>query len=91
MQQNDQRPVTGLDVMQVLIADRGVTLPKLDPDVRQQAGGGHQDLRGVGDLGARLRLPVWISKNVTGRRDRRRRGGRRNFRYPTKTDRERSR
>jgi hypothetical protein len=34
MQQNDQRPVTGLDVMQGLIADLGVTLPKLDPDVR---------------------------------------------------------
>ena len=33
MQQNDQRPVTGLDVMQVLITDVGVALSKLDPDV----------------------------------------------------------
>ena len=45
MQQNDQRPVTGLDLMQVRIADLGITLPKLGPDVREQAGGGHEDLR----------------------------------------------
>jgi hypothetical protein len=44
VQQNDQGPITGLDVMQAHIADLGVTLPKLDPDVREQAGGGHQDL-----------------------------------------------
>jgi len=25
--------------MQTLIADRGITLPKLDPNVREQAGG----------------------------------------------------
>ncbi len=65
MQQNDQRPLTGLDVMQTLIADRGITLPKLSPDVRESAGGRHEDLREVGNLGARLRLPVWISNNVT--------------------------
>jgi hypothetical protein len=46
MQQNNQRSVTGLDVMQVHIADFGVTLPKLDPDVREHAGGSHEDLRG---------------------------------------------
>jgi hypothetical protein len=46
VQQNDQRPVTGLDVMQALIADLGVTLAKLCPDVREHAGGGHEDLRG---------------------------------------------
>jgi hypothetical protein len=32
--------------MQGLIADLGVTLPKLYPDVREQAGGAHEDLRG---------------------------------------------
>jgi hypothetical protein len=32
--------------MQVRITDLGVGLPKLDPDVREQAGGGHEDLRG---------------------------------------------
>ena len=48
VQQNDQRPVTGLDVMQPHIADFGVTLPKLDPDVREHAGGGHEDLPWVG-------------------------------------------
>jgi hypothetical protein len=32
--------------MQALIADLGITLPKLGPDVREQAGGGHEDLRG---------------------------------------------
>jgi hypothetical protein len=31
--------------MQALIADLGVTLPKLDPDVREHAGGRHEDLR----------------------------------------------
>jgi hypothetical protein len=31
--------------MQALIADLGVALPKLDPDVRKQAGGAHEDLR----------------------------------------------
>jgi hypothetical protein len=31
--------------MQGLIADLGVTLPKLYPDVREQAGA-HEDLRG---------------------------------------------
>jgi hypothetical protein len=31
--------------MQALIADLGITLPKLGPDVRQ-AGGRHEDLRG---------------------------------------------
>jgi hypothetical protein len=34
VERNDQRAFTGLDVMQGLIADLGVTLPKLDPDVR---------------------------------------------------------
>jgi hypothetical protein len=29
-----------------IIANLGVTLPKLDPDVREQAGGGHKDLLG---------------------------------------------
>jgi hypothetical protein len=46
VQQNEQRPVAGLDVMQALIADLRITLPKLDPDVREQTGGGHADLRG---------------------------------------------
>jgi hypothetical protein len=46
VQQNDQRPVTSLDVMQGLIADLGITLPKLDPDVREQARRAHEDLRG---------------------------------------------
>jgi hypothetical protein len=55
VQQNDQRPFTGLDVMQALLADLRITLPKLDPNVREQAGGGHEDLRGRG-LGAGLRL-----------------------------------
>jgi hypothetical protein len=32
--------------MQVRIADLSVTLSKLDPDVRKQARGGHEDLRG---------------------------------------------
>jgi hypothetical protein len=33
--------------MQALIADLGITLPKLDPDVREHAGGGgHEDLPG---------------------------------------------
>jgi hypothetical protein len=30
--------------MQALIADLGITLPKLDPDVREHAGSGHEDL-----------------------------------------------
>jgi hypothetical protein len=30
--------------MQVDIADVGVTLAKLDPDVREHAGGSHEDL-----------------------------------------------
>jgi hypothetical protein len=46
MQQNDQRPIAGLDVVQVHVADLGVTLPKLDPHVREQARGGHEDLLG---------------------------------------------
>jgi hypothetical protein len=45
VQQNDQWPVAGLDVMQALIADLGITLPKLGPHVREQAGGGHEHLR----------------------------------------------
>jgi hypothetical protein len=32
--------------MQGLIADLGVTVPELDPDVREHAGGVHEDLRG---------------------------------------------
>jgi hypothetical protein len=32
--------------VQAHIADFGVTLPKLDPDVREQTGREHQDLRG---------------------------------------------
>jgi hypothetical protein len=42
----NQRPVVGLDVMQGLIADRGITLPELDANVREQAGGrcAHYDL-----------------------------------------------
>jgi hypothetical protein len=39
VQQNDQWPVTGLDVVQALIADRGITLPKLGPNVREQTVG----------------------------------------------------
>jgi hypothetical protein len=30
--------------MQALIADLGVPLPKLDPDVREQSGAAHDDL-----------------------------------------------
>ena len=51
VQQDDQRPVPGLDVMEPHVADFGVALPKLDPDVRQHAGGSHEDLLGWGDLG----------------------------------------
>ena len=39
VQQNDQRPVTGLDVVQALIADLGITLSELDPDVGERAAG----------------------------------------------------
>jgi hypothetical protein len=46
VQQNNQGPIAGLDVVQVRVADLGVTLPELGPDVREQAGGGHKDLRG---------------------------------------------
>jgi hypothetical protein len=46
VQQHDQRPIAGLDVVQLHVADLGVTLPKLGPDVREQAGGGHEDLLG---------------------------------------------
>jgi hypothetical protein len=45
VQQNDQRPFAGLDVMQADIADLGVAFLKLDPDVRKHAGS-HEDLRG---------------------------------------------
>jgi len=64
VQQNDQRGITiaGLDVMQTHIADLGVALPKLDPDVREQTRRGHEDLLGR-VLGARLRLSDWISKS----------------------------
>ena len=34
VQQNDQRPVAGLDVVQPHVADIGVALPKLGPAVR---------------------------------------------------------
>jgi hypothetical protein len=56
VQQNDQRPVTGLDVMQALIADLGVTLPKLDPEVRELVVVMKTSLGK--DLGSRLRLPI---------------------------------
>jgi hypothetical protein len=49
--------------MQALIADFGVTLPKLDPDVRKQAGSAHQGPPWVVDSVARLRLQVWIRNN----------------------------
>jgi hypothetical protein len=39
VKQNYERPVAGLDVVQALIADRGKTLPKLDPNVWELAGG----------------------------------------------------
>jgi hypothetical protein len=45
VQQNNQRALTGLDVMQAHIADFSVTLPKLDPDVRKRSSG-HEDLLG---------------------------------------------
>jgi hypothetical protein len=45
VQQNDQWPLAGFDVMQVHVADFRVTLPKFDPDVREQAGSAHEDLR----------------------------------------------
>jgi hypothetical protein len=32
--------------MQFHIADFGIALSKLDPDVREHAGGGHENLRG---------------------------------------------
>jgi len=56
--------------VQALIADRRVNLPEAPwPTFREPTGGRHEDLRGR-ELGARgLRLPIWISKNVAGRRD----------------------
>jgi hypothetical protein len=63
VQQNDQRPIAGLDVVQVRVADVGVTLPELGPDVGKQAGGGHEDLPWVGDSVASLRLQVCIRNN----------------------------
>ena len=36
VQQDDQRPLAGLDVVQVHVADVGVALAKLDPVVRHQ-------------------------------------------------------
>jgi hypothetical protein len=53
VQQNDQRAVTSLDVMQALTANLGVTLPKLDPNVREHAGSGHEDLLGRGTCARR--------------------------------------
>ena len=38
VQQDDQRPVAGLDVMQPHVADLGVALPKFGPAVRERAG-----------------------------------------------------
>jgi hypothetical protein len=32
--------------MQVHVVDLSVTLTKLNPDIREQAGGGHEDLPG---------------------------------------------
>src|SRR4029453_12301799 len=37
-QQNDQRPVAGLDVMQPAVADLGVALPNFGPAVRHKPG-----------------------------------------------------
>jgi hypothetical protein len=51
VQQNDQRPITGLDVVQARIADLGVTLAKLGPDVREQGRGAHDDLPLLADSG----------------------------------------
>ena len=62
VQENDQRPVTCLDVVQALIADFGITLPKLSSDVRERAGGGgHEDLPWLGDSSSTLHLRVWRS------------------------------
>ena len=50
MQQDDQRPVAGLDVMQLHVADLGVALAKVGAGVRRRAGegigcrGGHDNL-----------------------------------------------
>jgi hypothetical protein len=41
VQQDEQRPFAGLDVVQALIADVGIPLAKLGPNVRQHAGGRH--------------------------------------------------
>jgi hypothetical protein len=47
VQQNDQRTIASLNVVQLHFAKLGVALPKLNPDVREQAlGGGHGDLLG---------------------------------------------
>ena len=45
VQQNDQRPIAGLDVVQVHIADFDVPLPKLDPDIGKHARGRHHYLQ----------------------------------------------
>jgi hypothetical protein len=69
VQQNDKRSIAGLDVVQAhVVADFGVTLPKLDPDVREQAGGGHHDLLG---RGLSETTPVGLDKQdvSAGRRD----------------------
>jgi hypothetical protein len=59
MQQNDQRPIAGLDVMQPHVADLCVALPKFGPVVRHQAGervGG--EAHGVQPATFRLLLPM---------------------------------
>src|ERR1700759_5024328 len=44
MQQNDQRAIAGLDVVQPDVADLGVALPKFDPLIRRQRVIGQQIL-----------------------------------------------
>src|SRR3954468_18149891 len=67
VKQDDQRPLTGLDVVQLdVVADFGVTLTKLGPDVGEQGGGSHETSRVAADSGDTT--PADLDKQQRSRR-----------------------
>ena len=67
MQQNDQRPVAGLDLMQPHVPDLGVALPNFGPSVTSLVNASAKLMKSpLETVRVRTRLVLWLQRRARG-------------------------